>query len=107
MYRENRIPRGVPRRTSEVGGADKKYSDYSILLFVRRCGRMPGRPRIAESEQGIKSAITGAQQGGNGARTGKRRLRSCCYPSTGPRSEERRVGKEGGSTCNTRWWREH
>src|SRR3546814_19510308 len=29
------------------------------------------------------------------------------YPYVGPRSEERRVGKKGVSSCRSRWWRYH
>src|SRR3546814_4910440 len=57
--------------------------------------------------QSNRNPLLGRVAGADGLKTGHTEAAGYGFTGSAERSEERRVGKEGVSTCRSRWWPYH
>src|SRR3546814_14658589 len=77
--------------------------EANIIVGSTLDGNMEGRMRVSVVATGIDAAAQAEQKP-----LASPALRLVTPPQAKPvRSEERRVGKEGGSTCRSRWSQDH
>src|SRR3546814_13453305 len=100
--------------SSDLHDPDEEGGDHRIDALGRDRAVEVGEQRAAQAHQaGTEHEGLQATEGDILAEGGGRRLVVADGPHHAPpgraelRSEERRVGKEGVSTCRSRWWPYH
>src|SRR3546814_6814491 len=89
-----------------AGGARHSYGHLPFALDGRAAMRASALPGVRSTNSAISASLCDPVMRHSSTirmRSASPTAATSLSSSTGPRSEERRVGKEGASTCRSRW----